>query len=140
VVIDSIKNGIVIDHIAAGRSLTLYKLLNLDRLSSSVAIIQNAPSAKMGRKDIIKIDEELSVDLDVLGYVDPGATVSIIKDGAIFEKRHLELPERIENVLFCKNPRCIVTSEREIPNIFVLTDRDKGVYRCVYCETAGKHE
>ncbi len=137
-IIDSIKNGIVIDHIKAGRSMELYNLLHLDRLKSSVAIIKNAPSEKMGRKDIIKIDEELSVDLDVLGYIDPGATVNIIRDGILAEKRHLELPEQVENVIFCKNPRCIVTTEREIPHIFRLANRERGVYRCIYCDTEGK--
>ena len=137
-VIDSIKNGIVIDHIKAGRSMELYELLHLDRLKSSVAIIKNAPSGKMGRKDIIKIDEELCVDLDVLGYIDPGATVNIIRDGVLVEKRHLELPAQVENVIFCKNPRCVVTTEREIPHIFRLANRERGVYRCIYCDTAGK--
>jgi len=112
--------------------------LNLDRLKCSVAIIKNAPSDKMGRKDIIKIDEVLDVDLDMLGYIDPGATVNIIRDGVLVEKRHLELPEQVENVIFCKNPRCIVTSEREISHIFRLSDRERGVYRCIYCETEGK--
>ena len=137
-VIDSIQNGIVIDHIRAGRSMELYQLLHLDRLTCSVAIIQNAPSQKMGRKDIIKIDEDLEVDLNVLGYIDPEATVNVIRDGKLAEKRHLELPEQVENVIFCKNPRCIVTTEREIPHVFRLSDRKKGVYRCIYCETEGK--
>ncbi len=137
-IIDSIKNGIVIDHIRAGRSMELYNLLHLDRLKCSVAIIKNAPSEKMGRKDIIKIDEELSVDLDMLGYIDPGATVNIIRDGVLVEKRHLELPEQVENVIFCKNPRCIVTAEREIPHIFRLANREQGIYRCIYCDTEGK--
>ena len=137
-VIDSIKNGIVIDHIQSGRSMELYRLLNLDRLKCSVAIIKNAPSDKMGRKDIIKIDEVLDVDLDMLGYIDPGATINIIRDGVLVEKRHLELPEQVENVIFCKNPRCIVTAEREIKHIFRLADRERGIYRCIYCETEGK--
>ena len=137
-VIDSIQNGIVIDHIQAGRSMELYQLLRLDRLTCSVAIIKNAPSQKMGRKDIIKIDEDLQIDLNVLGYIDPDATVNIIRNGELVEKRHLELPEQVENVIFCKNPRCIVTTEREIPHIFRLSDRAKGVYRCIYCETEGK--
>ena len=137
-IIDSIKNGIVIDHIKAGRSMELYHLLHLDRLKCSVAIIKNAPSEKMGRKDIIKIDEELSVDLDMLGYIDPCATINVIRDGVLVEKRHLELPERVENVIFCKNPRCIVTTECEIPHIFRLVNRDLGIYRCLYCDTEGK--
>lgn len=136
--IGSIQNGIVIDHITAGRSMRLYDLLGLESADCQVALIKNAVSGKMGRKDIIKIDEELSVDLDVLGYIDPGATVNIIRDGVLVEKRHLELPEQVENVIFCKNPRCIVTTEREIPHIFRLTNRESGVYRCIYCDTAGK--
>lgn len=136
-VIDSIKNGIVIDHIEAGKSMELYRLLELDKLRCSIAIIKNAPSGKMGRKDIIKIDEELSLNLDVLGYIDPGATVNIIKDGKLHHKCHLELPEQVVNVIHCKNPRCIVTTERDIPHIFRLSNREQGIYRCLYCEAEG---
>lgn len=136
--IDSIKNGIVIDHIKAENSMELYNLLKLSELDCSVAIIKNVPSKKMGKKDIIKIDSEISVDLDILGYIDPGITINIIKNGITVEKKHLELPERLTNVIKCKNPRCITTVEQEIDHIFKLTDRDKRVYRCIYCESKAK--
>lgn len=136
--IDSIKNGIVIDHIAAGKSMELYHFLNLEALDCSVAIIKNVASKKMGKKDIIKIDREFDVNLDVLGYVDPESTVNIIKDGKRIEKRQPALPERLENVLFCKNPRCITTTEQGIKHVFRLTDRENRVYRCMYCESKAK--
>ena len=136
--IDSISNGIVIDHITAGRAMTLYDLLGLDRLDCSVAIIKNAYSEKKGRKDIIKIDADIKVDLDVIGYIDPGATVNIIKNGLIVEKKQMELPETLTIVILCRNPRCITTVEQEIDHIFRLVDREKKTYRCVYCETKGK--
>lgn len=136
--IDSIKNGIVIDHIAAGKSMELYHFLNLEALDCSVAIIKNVASKKMGKKDIIKIDREFDVNLDVLGYVDPESTVNIIKDGKRIEKRQPTLPERLENVLFCKNPRCITTTEQGIKHVFRLTDRENRVYRCMYCESKAK--
>lgn len=133
--IDSIKNGIVIDHITAGKGMELYKLLKLDQLDCSVAIIQNASSHKMGKKDIIKIDSEIEVNMDILGYVDPDVTVSIIKDGVTVEKKQLFLPTQLTNVIRCKNPRCISSTEQELPHIFKLTDPKKRVYRCLYCET-----
>ncbi len=134
--IDSIINGIVIDHIAAGRGMRLYKLLHLDRLEDcSVAIIMNVHSEKMGRKDIIKVDAAIDLNTDVIGYVDPNATVNIIKDGQLVEKRPIDLPERLVNVISCKNPRCICTTEQELPQVFLLTDRANGIYRCRYCET-----
>ncbi len=133
--IDSIKNGVVIDHIKAGKSMELYRFLNLESLDSQVAIIKNAPSKKMGRKDIIKIDGKIEPDLNILGYIDPDITVNIIKDGALAEKKHLELPEKISNVIKCKNPRCITSTEQEIKHVFRLTDRNKREYRCIYCET-----
>ena len=133
--IDSIQNGIVIDHIAAGRGMQLYHLLHLDQLDCSVAIIKNVHSKKMGRKDIIKVDAAIDVDIDAIGYVDPNATVNIIRDGKLAEKRDICLPEKLVNVIRCKNPRCISTTEQELPQVFVLTDRKKGVYRCRYCET-----
>ncbi len=136
--IDAIQNGIVLDHIIAGKSMEIYRLLNLESLPCSVAIIKNVPSKQMGKKDIIKISDELDLDLDVLGYVDPGITVNIIKDGVLTEKRHLELPDRIVNVLKCKNPRCITTVEQGIDHIFKLTDREQQVYRCIYCESKAK--
>lgn len=136
--IDSIKNGIVIDHITAGRSMKIYRLLGLESLDCSVALIKNVTSRRMGKKDIIKIDSDFDVDTDILGYVDPGVTVNIIKDGKIAEKRTLELPTELTDVLKCKNPRCITSTEQELPHIFRLTDREHRVYRCIYCETKGK--
>ncbi len=136
--IDSIKNGIVIDHITAGRSMEIYRLLGLESLDCSVALIKNVTSRKTGKKDIIKIDSDFDVDTDILGYVDPGVTVNIIKDGKIAEKRTLELPTELTDVLKCKNPRCITSTEQELPHIFRLTDREHRVYRCIYCETKGK--
>lgn len=136
--IDSIKNGIVIDHITAGRSMEIYRLLGLESLDCSVALIKNVTSRKTGKKDIIKIDSDFDVDTDILGYVDPGVTVNIIRDGKIAEKRTLELPTALTDVLKCKNPRCITSTEQELPHIFRLTDREHRVYRCIYCETKGK--
>ena len=133
--IDSIHNGVVIDHITAGNAMKLYDLLGLGELDCSVAIIKNASSRKKGRKDIIKIDAEIPVNLDIIGYVDPGATVNIIKDGQLVEKRELFLPDQLVNVLKCKNPRCITSCEQEIDHVFKLTDKEHKVYRCVYCET-----
>ena len=138
--IDSIINGIVIDHIAAGRGMMLYKLLHLDRLDCSVAIIKNVHSNKMGKKDIIKVDAAIDLNTDVIGYVDPDATVNIIRDGKLVEKKAIVLPERLVNVIRCKNPRCISTTEQELPQVFVLTDREKGVYRCRYCETKAERQ
>lgn len=132
--IDSIKRGIVLDHIKAGRSMDIYKYLHLDELECSVAIIKNVKSDAMGRKDIIKIDEDITIDLDVLGYIDPGITVNVIDNGEIVEKKHLELPQKLVNVIRCKNPRCITTTEQELTQLFILTDRSQGVYRCRYCE------
>ncbi len=133
--IDSIKNGIVIDHISVGNSLKLYQLLKLDELDCSVAIIKNVPSAKTGRKDIIKIDADIRIDMDILGYADPDVTINIIKDGKVSEKSKIALPETLTNVIFCKNPRCITSVENEIEHVFTLSDRENRIYRCVYCET-----
>ena len=132
--VDSIRDGIVIDHIAAGNAMKLYRLLGLDGLDVPVAMITNVVSAKLGRKDIIKIDAAIDVDLDIIGYVDPGATVNIIRDGELKEKKQIEMPEKLVNVLFCKNPRCITSCEQELDHIFVLTDRAKREYRCAWCE------
>lgn len=138
-IIDAIKNGIVIDHIAAGKAMELYKILGLGDLDCTVAILKNVVSGKLGRKDIIKIDRVLELDWDVIGYVDPNITVNIIMDGRQVEKRQLKLPETITNVIRCKNPRCITSVEQELPQVFKLTDRENRVYRCLYCETqAGK--
>ena len=133
--IDSINNGIVIDHISAGSGMKLYELLGLGELDCSVAIIKNVVSRKMGKKDIIKIDADIPVDLDVIGFVDPGATVNVIKNGVLAEKLRIELPETLTDVIKYKNPRCITSVEQEIKHIFKLTDREKKVYRCIYCET-----
>lgn len=133
--IDSIKNGIVIDHITPGLAMEIYQLLGLDSLTCSVALIRNVNSNKMGKKDIIKIDSDYDIDMDLIGYVDPKATINIIKNGKTVEKRSLALPEKLVNVLKCKNPRCISSQEQELEHIFTLTDKDAGVYRCLYCET-----
>ena len=135
--IDSIVNGIVIDHITAGRAMRLYELLGLGDADCSVAIIKNAVSRKLGRKDIIKIDSEMQLDLNILGFIDPKITVNVIKDGELVSKKHLTLPEQIRDVLKCKNPRCITSVEQELPHVFCLTDPENGVYRCLYCETKG---
>ena len=132
--IDSITNGIVLDHIKAGKSMQIYQDLELDKLDCSVAIINNVKSNKLGRKDIIKIDQDYSINLDVLGYIDPDITVSIIKDGKTVEKKKVELPEKLVNIIFCKNPRCITTTEQGIDHIFKLVNREKRTYRCIYCE------
>ena len=133
--IDSIKNGIVIDHIQAKKGMEIYDALNLSILDCSVAIITNARSNKMGRKDIIKIDKDIDLDLDILGYIDPNITINIIKNDERVEKYHVELPTTITNIIKCKNPRCITSVEQELEHVFVLTDRDKKAYRCKYCET-----
>ena len=133
--IDSIQNGVVLDHIQAGKSMEIYQHLHLDKLDCSVAIIKNARSARMGKKDILKIDSPLELDLEVLGYIDPGITVNIIRDGVRVEKKKLELPRRITNVIHCHNPRCITVAEPQLDAIFLLSDPDKRTYRCAYCET-----
>ena len=136
--VDSIINGIVIDHIPAGKGMEIYELLELDNLKCSVALIKNAPSRKMGKKDIIKIDSDFDVSFEILGYVDPLITVNIIKNGSIVEKKTIELPEQLTNVIKCKNPRCISATEQELPHIFKLADKENRVYRCLYCETKAK--
>ncbi len=133
--IDSIKNGIVIDHIAAGKGMQLYDLLGLDKLDCSVAIIKNVSSKKMGRKDIIKVDADVPLNLDVIGFVDPEATVNIIRDSELVEKKTIPMPQTVTNVIKCKNPRCITSVEQELPHVFQLTDKENKVYRCLYCET-----
>jgi aspartate carbamoyltransferase regulatory subunit len=132
--IDSIQTGIVLDHIKAKRSMQIYRYLQLDELDCTVAIIKNVKSNKMGRKDIIKIDDDIEINLDILGFIDPDITVNIIKDGEIIEKKHLALPAKLRNVLKCKNPRCITSTERELDQIFKLADRENRIYRCIYCE------
>ncbi|MEA4998960.1 MAG: aspartate carbamoyltransferase regulatory subunit [Candidatus Limiplasma sp.] len=138
--IDGIQNGYVIDHIRSGRAMTIYRYLRLDKLDCSVAIIKNAKSQRMGRKDIIKIDALIPIDLDILGYIDPDVTINVIRDDQLAEKKHLSLPLHVVDVIRCKNPRCITQVEQEIAHEFVLTDRARGVYRCVYCETAHKND
>ena len=133
--IDSIKNGIVIDHIKAKKGLEIYNALGLQNLDCSVAIITNAKSEKMGKKDIIKIDRNIDLDLDILGYLDHNITINIIKNDERINKYHVELPEEIVNILKCKNPRCITSTEQELKQVFVLTDKEKKTYRCKYCET-----
>ena len=132
--IDSIQRGIVLDHIQAGRSMDIYRYLHLDELNCSVAIIKNVKSEAMGRKDIIKVDDDIDIDLDVLGYIDPGITVNIIEDGVIREKKKLQLPVRLTNVISCKNPRCITSVEPSLPQVFNLADAGRRVYRCMYCD------
>ena len=136
--VDSIKNGVVIDHITAGRGMRLYELLGLGELRCPVAIMQRAASGKMGQKDIIKIDAVVDVDFDVIGFVDPGATVNLIREGKLAEKRTIEMPSELTNVILCRNPRCITSSERGIDHVFRLTDRGTKTYRCVYCDSKAK--
>ncbi len=133
--IDSIREGIVIDHIQAKKGLEIYNALKLGDLDCSVAIITNARSNKMGRKDIIKIDKTIDLDLDILGYMDPNITINIIKKDERVDKYHVELPKEIVNIIKCKNPRCITSVEQELKHIFVLKDKEKKLYRCKYCET-----
>ena len=133
--IDAIQNGIVLVHITAGKGMQLYDLLGLEKLDCSVAIIKNVVSKKQGRKDIIKIDADIPVNFDVIGYVDPGVIVNVIRDGKLVEKRSIDMPLLLTNVIFCKNPRCITTVEQELKHVFKLTDRENKVYRCIYCET-----
>ena len=136
--IDSIKNGIVIDHIEAGRGMEIYNLLRLDLLDCPVAIIKNVISRKMGKKDIIKIDEVIDLDLNIIGFIDPDITVNIIKDSKNEKLAKIEPPQTVTNLIRCKNPRCITSTEQELDHIFKLTDRENMVYRCIYCETKAK--
>lgn len=132
--IDSIKNGIVLDHIKAGNSMKIYNALGLANMECTVAVLQRVPSKKMGKKDILKIADHFDIDFDVIGYMDPDVTVVIIKDGEVVEKKKVELPEKITNVVKCINPRCITSIEQELDHVFVLSDREERVYRCQYCE------
>ena len=133
--IDSIQNGFVIDHIPAGRGMKLYELLGLDSLECSIALIKNVGSKKLGKKDIIKIDADIPINLEIIGYVAPDVTVNVIRNGALVEKKTIALPEILTDVIFCKNPRCITTTEQELQHRFKLTDAENHVYRCIYCET-----
>lgn len=133
--VGQLNNGFVLDHIEAGKSMMIYNNLGLDKLDCQVAIIKNARSNKMGKKDIIKIEAGLdTVDLDVLGFIDHNITINIIKDGEIVEKKRLSLPLSITDIIKCKNPRCITSVEQELKHVFILTDPEKQVYRCKYCE------
>ena len=136
--IDGVSTGIVLDHIKAGKSMQIYELLKLEKLNNCVAVIQNADSSKYGKKDIIKIDQLIDLDLDVLGYIDSNITVNIVKDGKLYEKKRLELPETLTKVIKCKNPRCITSIEQEIVQKFKLVNKDKKVYRCAYCDAEHK--
>jgi len=134
--IDSVEKGLVIDHIQAGKAMEIYKYLNLDKMDCSVAIIKNAKSKKQGKKDIIKVEDNINMDLAVLGFIDPNITINVIDNGKIIKKIRLELPVEISNVVKCKNPRCITSIEQEIEHKFKLTDKGNKIYRCVYCDTA----
>ncbi len=138
--VSPIENGIVLDHITAGKGMELYKALGLDELDCLVAVINNAYSKKVkgGKKDIIKIDAEIELNLDIIGYFDPGITVNVIKNGVNTKLEKIAPPERIEGIIKCKNPRCITSVERELSHIFKLTDCDNMVYRCIYCESKAK--
>ena len=136
--IDGVKTGIVLDHIKAGKSMQIYELLGLDKINNCVAIIQNADSGKYGKKDIIKIDQIIDLDFDVLGYIDSNITVNIVKDGKLERKHHMELPQTLKNVVKCKNPRCITSVEQGILHTFKLVDRENKVYRCIYCDAEHK--
>ena len=133
-IIGQIKDGIVLDHITAGRGMEVYNILGLDKLDCTVAMIKNADSVKKGKKDIIKVGQVIDLDFDVLGYIDPGITVNIIQDGKLAKREHLSLPERIRGIIHCKNPRCITSVEQELGHEVRLTDREKKIYRCIYCE------
>ena len=133
-IIGQIKDGIVLDHITAGHGMEVYRILGLDKLDCTVAMIKNADSVKKGKKDIIKVGQVIDLDFDVLGYIDPGITVNIIQDGKLAKREHLSLPERIRGIIHCKNPRCITSTEQELRHEFRLADRAKKRYRCIYCE------
>ena len=138
-IIGKIENGIVLDHIKAGNGMRLYEILGLDHIDDcQIAIIKNAESLKMGRKDIIKIDKIIDINLDAIGYVDPGITVNFIENGKLAKRTHIEPPEEIVNIIKCKNPRCITTVEQELDHVFRLTDKEHGIYRCIYCESKAK--
>jgi len=136
--IDSIKDGLVLDHIKAGKAMEIYELLRLNELDCQVAIITNAKSKKSGKKDIIKIDREIDINLDTLGFIDHNITVNVVKEDKIVEKRKLSLPEKVVNVAKCNNPRCITSIEKDLDHIFILTDKENEVYRCKYCEMSLK--
>lgn len=138
-IIGTIKDGVVIDHIPAGRGMEIYQYLHLDELECEVALIKNAESGKLGKKDILKVNEVIDLNFELLGYIDPGITVNIIRNGVRVEKTHPQLPEQVTGIIKCKNPRCITSTEQDLPHVFKLTDREHGVYRCIYCESRAKH-
>ncbi len=138
--IDSIKDGYVIDHIQAGKGMQIYEILKLNELDCQVAIITNAKSEKTGKKDIIKIDKNIDINLEKLGFIDHNITINIVKNDKIIEKRRLNLPDKIVNVARCNNPRCITSIEKDLDQIFILTDKEKEVYRCKYCEMSLKNK
>ena len=137
-IIGTIVDGVVIDHIPAGRGLEIYRYLHLDEMECQVALIKNAESGKLGKKDILKINEVIDLNFELLGYVDPRITVNIIRNGVRVEKIHPKLPEKVTGIIKCKNPRCITSTEQDLPHVFQLTDRENGVYRCIYCESRAK--
>ena len=132
--IEKIKNGIVIDHIKAGQGIRIFDWLGLGKASYTVAFVVNASSGNMNKKDIIKIDNAITIDYHILGLIDPNITVNVIENEIITKKIKLHLPERVENILICKNPRCVTYTEKYLPHIFLLEDREKGTYRCEYCD------
>ena len=136
--VDSIQNGIVIDHITPGRGMDIYRYLHLEELDCTVAIMLGVRSSKNGNKDLIKIDAPIELNVDVLGFIDPFCTVNIIENSRIIRKFSPELPARLTDVLHCRNPRCITQAEPDLPHVFVLSDPAKQTYRCLYCETVGK--
>lgn len=139
--VGKIERGIVLDHIKAGCAMSIYQDLRLDKLDCCVAIIQNARSGKLGRKDIIKIEDSMSnVDLNALGYIDPNITINVVENGKIVEKQTIHPPKRITDVIKCRNPRCITSIEQELPHIFELSDEENQIYRCIYCEEAYKRK
>ncbi len=136
--IDGVTTGIVLDHIKAGKAMQIYNYLHLDKLNCSVAVLQNVKSSKYGKKDIIKIDELIELDYEMLGYIDSNITVNHVKDGQLLNKEHLDLPETLTDVIQCKNPRCITSIEQEIEHVFKLVDKEKKTYRCAYCDVEHK--
>ena len=138
-IIGQIKDGIVLDHITAGRGMEIYNILGLGQLDCTVAMIKNADSIKMGKKDIIKIGQVIDLDFAVLGYIDPGITVNVIQDGQLVKREHLSLPKVVKNIIRCKNPRCITSTEQELQQEFRLVDPGRRLYRCIYCESEAPH-
>lgn len=138
--IDSIKNGYVLDHIKAGKAMEIYNILKLSELSCQVAIITNAKSKKYNKKDIIKIGELIDIDFNSIAYIDSNITINVVKNNKLVEKKKIETPKKLVNICKCNNPRCITSIERELDQIFILTDQTNGVYRCMYCESSLKEE